>query len=132
MNNTFLAFCIFVIILFFYIHVTAQWKTSDDLEIYESDFESASQLQEVCAVKQPVVFKFQKDQTVFERFQAAKFEKYDNLDIRVKDRTDYASASHTNDNETAVDNVLLTFRSARRLFATDTNAKYFSEKNQSF
>jgi hypothetical protein len=132
MNNTFLAFCIFVIILFFYIHVTAQWKTSDDLEIYESDFESASQLQEVCAVKQPVVFKFQKDQTVFERFQAAKFEKYDNLDIRVKDRTDYASASHTNDNETAVDNVLLTFRSARRLFATDTNAKYFSEKNQPF
>jgi hypothetical protein len=134
MNNTFLAFCIFIIILFFYIHVTAQWKTSDDLEIYESDFESASQLQEVCAVKQPVVFKFQKDQTIFERFQAAKFEKYDNLDIRVKDRTDYAStsSSHTNNADIAIDNVPLSFRSARRLFATDTSAKYFSEKNQSF
>ena len=135
MNNTFLAFCIFIIILFLYIHVTAQWKTSDDLEIYESDFESATQLQEVCAVKQPVIFKFQKDpiaDAFFERFQTSKFEKYDNLDIRVKDRTDYTSTSHTNENENAIDYVPLSFRSARRLFTTDTNAKYFSDKNQAF
>lgn len=135
MENPFLAFFIFILILFFYIHITAQWKTSNDLEIYESDYESPAQLQEICAVKQPVVFKFQKDQTAdafFERFQSAKFEKYDNLDIRIKDRQDYAVPRDSKDKDSAVDYVPLSFRSARRLMMTDTTAKYFSEKNQTF
>jgi hypothetical protein len=133
MNNTFLAFFTFILILFSYIHITAQWKTSDDLEIYEADFESASQLQEICAVKQPVVFKFQKENTAiafFERFQSAHFEKYDNIDIRVKDRQDYNKPDDSKN--ASVDYVPLSFRSARRLFTTDTGAKYFSEKNHIF
>jgi len=146
MDNPFLAFFIFILILFFYIHVTAQWKTSNDLEIYESDYESPAQFQEICAVKQPVVFKFQNNTVMnefVERFQSAKFEKYDNIDIRVKDRTDYAVAVkdrtdyktplHNDSNkDPSVDYVPLSFRSARRLMTTDTNAKYFSEKNHLF
>lgn len=133
MENPFLALFMFVLILFFYIHITAQWKTSNDLEIYESDYESAAQLQEICAVKQPVVFKFQQDQTAdsfFDKFQSAKFEKYDNIDIRIKDRQDYTANRDSKD--TTVDYVPLSFRSARRLMTTDTNAKYFSEKNHTF
>lgn len=148
MENPFLAFFIFILILFFYVHITAQWKTSNDLEIYESDYESPTQLQEVCAVKQPVVFKFQKEPVAnafFEKCQSAKFEKYDNIDVRIKDRTDYAVAvkdrqdynkstgsKNTARQDLAVDYVPLSFRSARRLMMTDTNAKYFSEKNQTF
>jgi hypothetical protein len=133
MENPFLAFFIFILILFFYIHITAQWKTSNDLEIYESDYESPTQLQEVCAVKQPVVFKFQKEpvaNTFFERFQSAKFEKYDNIDVRIKDRQDYNNSTDSKD--VSVYYVPLSFRSARRLMMTDINAKYFSEKNQTF
>lgn len=136
MNNTFLAFFIFIVILFVYIHVTAQWKTSNDLEIYEADYESASHLQEICSVKQPVVFKFQKEKTAiafFERFQASNFEKHDNIDIRVKDRRDYNTQTPLNKTkDPAVDYVPLSFRSARRLMTTDTTAKYFSEKNHTF
>lgn len=135
MNNTFLAFFIFIVILFVYIHITAQWKTSDDLEIYESDYESASNLQEICAVKQPVVFKFQRDQTVdafCERFQSDKFEKYDNIDIRVKDRQDYKPLKNSENPDLAINYVPLSFRSGRRLMTTDTTAKYFSEKNHYF
>jgi hypothetical protein len=140
MENPFLAFFIFILILFFYIHITAQWKTSNDLEIYESDYESPAQFQEICAVKQPVVFKFQKDQTAdsfFERFQSTKFEKYDNLDVRVKDRTDYyknpeSKVPDTPRQDISIDYVPLSFRSARRLMTTDTTAKYFSEKNHLF
>lgn len=131
MENPFLALFIFIVVVFCYIHITSQWKTSDDLEIYEADYESASHLQEICAVKQPVVFKFQRDQTAdafFERFQSAKFEKYDNIDVRIKDRKDYDKDT----NDLAVDFVPLSFRSARRLMTTDTTAKYFSEKNQTF
>jgi len=133
MENPFFAFFIFILILFFYIHITAQWKTSNDLEIYESDYESPTQIQEVCAVKQPVVFKFQKEHVAtefFERSQSAKFEKYDNIDVRIKDRTDYNKSADSKD--ASVDYVPLSFRSARRLMMTDTNAKYFSEKNQTF
>ena len=138
MENPFLAFFIFILILFFYIHITALWKTSNDLEIYESDYESPTQLQEICAVKQPVVFKFSKVPVASEfceRFQSAKFEKYDNVDVRIKDRQDYNKSMGSKDNssqDSSVDYVPLSFRSARRLMMTDTNAKYFSEKNHVF
>lgn len=134
MENPFLAFFMFVVILFSYIHITAQWKTSNDLEIYEADFESPANLQEICAVKQPVLFKFQKNPVAvefFERFQSAKFEKYDNIDIRIKDRKDY-DHKDLDQKDQAVDHVPLSFRSARRLMTTDTTAKYFSEKNAFF
>ena len=136
MNNPFIAVVIFIIILFFYIHITAQWKTSDDLEIYESDYESPAHLQEVCSIKQPVVFKHlskmstqDKTQSIepfFERFQAANFEKYDNLDIRVKDIKDYLAGTP------GVDFVPISLRSARRLLKTDTKSQYFSENNHDF
>ena len=136
MNNPFIALVIFIIILFFYIHITAQWKTSDDLEIYESDYESPAHLQEVCSIKQPVVFKHlskmstqDKTQSIepfFERFQAANFEKYDNLDIRVKDVKDYLAGTP------GVDFVPISLRSARRLLKTDTKSQYFSENNHDF
>lgn len=129
MNNPFIALVIFIIILFFYIHITAQWKTSDDLEIYESDFESPAHLQEVCSVKQPVLIKnLSKNPNAapfFERFQTANFEKYDNLDVLIKDRSDYSQLN-------SVDSIPLSFRSARHLLKSDTNSKYFSEKNQEF
>ena len=130
MQNPIITIFVFVTILFFYIHVTSQWKTSDDLEIYETDFESPAHLQEVCSVKQPVLLKLAKHPAAspfFERFQAAQFEKYDNIDIRLKDRSDYADA-----NGSSVEYVPVTFRSARRLMSTDTNAKYFSENNHAF
>jgi hypothetical protein len=141
MNNPFLAFFIFIVILFSYIHITAQWKTSNDLEIYESDYESPTQLQEVCAVKQPVIFKLGKDRNAlyfFERFQASNFAKYDNLDIRIKDRQDYHRPLNIDQHkdsinkDLAVDSVPLSFRSARRLLTTDSGAKYFSENNHTF
>jgi hypothetical protein len=133
MENPFLIFFIFVLILFLYTHITSQWKTSNDLEIYESDYESHAHVQEICSVKQPVVFKMQKEQTAFsffERFHSSNFEKYDNIDICIKDRQDYNKNIDTKD--TAVDYVPLSLRSARRLLTTDTTAKYFSEKNHHF
>ena len=133
MENPLFTFFIFVVVVFCYIHITSQWKTSDDLEIYEADYESAAQLQEICAVKQPVVFKFQIDtpaDAFFEMFQSEKFEKYDNIDVRIKDRQDYAK--DTSRQDCSIDFVPLSLRSARRLMTTDTTAKYFSENNQTF
>ena len=48
---------LFIIILLLYIHIVHQYKTSEDLEIYEFDYENTEHLQEVCNIKQPAVFK---------------------------------------------------------------------------
>ena len=39
-----------------YIHIIHQYKTGEDMEIYEMDYVSNTHLQEVCNIKQPVLF----------------------------------------------------------------------------
>lgn len=131
MQNPVVALFIFIFILFLYIHITSQWKTSDDLEVYEADYENPRQLQEVCSVKQPVLFKLLEPEAddVFSKFQALNMEKYDNVDVRIKDSTDYVNCPKE---DTAVNYVVMSLRSARRLMTTDTTAKYFSECNHDF
>ena len=119
-------------ILFVYIHVLHQWKTSDDLEIYETDYESPKQFQEIVSVKQPVLFKIaQSDARKWSnRTQLTKFGKYDNLDVNVKETADYYASSR--DTDSAVDFVSLPLRSASTLLYSDSNGKYFSENNGAF
>ena len=121
---------LFVLILFVYIHVQSQWKTSDDLEIYEADYQSAKHLQEIVSVKQPVLFQItDPDAHRFcAVFQTAKMEKYDNVDVHVKEIADYYAVS----NDPSVDYVSLPLRSASTLLSSDQKAKYFSENNGVF
>lgn len=44
--TTFLSIIIFIIVLIVYTHVTNEYKTSEDLEIYEMDHKNNVQLQE--------------------------------------------------------------------------------------
>ena len=55
----FITFLIFLIVLFFYVHLMDQYKTSDDLEILEMDYENNYQLQKTCNYKQPFIFQLQ-------------------------------------------------------------------------
>jgi len=117
---------LFIIILFLYIHVVFQYKRSEDLEIYEMDYSSNEHLQEVCDIKQPVLFEYKSVQPEF-------FSKinYDNLseltnDVRVKDINDYWET------DDAVDYIILPFQSAVNLMRTDAKAKYFTENNEDF
>ena len=57
---------IFCSILFLYIHIYFHLKTSDDLEVYEIDKPSKDKLEEICDLRQPVVFNFQNDQFISE------------------------------------------------------------------
>ena len=54
--NVFLTLFIFLFILILYIYIIDQYKTSDDLEIYEFDYKNNSHLQEACDVRQPMLF----------------------------------------------------------------------------
>ena len=79
---------IFIIILFLYVHIVAQYKKSEDLEIYEMDYTNNQHLQEVCDLKQPVLFEFKN--IVPELFQEDDFDNFKNSsqDVKVKDTTD--------------------------------------------
>ena len=58
------SFIIFCLILFIYLHVQFQLKTSDDLEIYEVDDTSKDKLEEICDLRQPVLFDFKNEQII--------------------------------------------------------------------
>jgi len=126
--NAFTNIILFFIVLFLYIHIVHQFKRSEDLEIYEMDYSTNQHLQEVCDIKQPVLFQYQ---TVYPEF----FEKINEetirqqnypYDVKVKDIQDYWK------NEMTVDPLLLPFQSAQTLIESDTKSNYFSENNHEF
>jgi hypothetical protein len=124
--NPLFSFFIFLLVLFLYLHITAQWKKSEDLEVYETDYVNPIQIQEICSIKQPVLFKFEPICPLFyDKFQLSKMANYDNHDVFVKDIHDYRSSK-------PVYSVKLPLRSATTLLSSDTGARYFSESNQEF
>ena len=57
----FIAILIFCIVLFLYLHIYFQLKTSNDLEVYEIEQPSKDKLEEICDLRQPVIFDYQND-----------------------------------------------------------------------
>ena len=49
---------VFLIVLFLYIHIFFHLKTSDDLDIYDIETPSKDKLEEICDLRQPVIFAF--------------------------------------------------------------------------
>jgi hypothetical protein len=119
---------IFVTIVIIYLHVIWQYKHSEDLEIYEMDYVSNKGLQEVCNIKQPVLFNMQNWEPRF--YNAVSYTVLNKLtqDINLKDNNDYFSARP----ETTIDYVTLPLQGILRLMKTDNKACYFSENNAEF
>lgn len=118
---------IFLIILFLYIHITHQFKKSEDLEIYEMDYKNNAQLQEVCELKQPILFHYEAvNPAFFEDIRVDELELDSPYDVRVKDINDYWKEDNN------VDHVILPFKSAVNLIKSDTSKKYFTENNDDY
>jgi len=122
-------FFIFVFILFLYIHVTEQYKKSEDLEIYEADYVSNIQLQEVCNIRQPVLYDFKIiDPELLDNLNLdhiLDISQKTTMDVHVKDITDIRNSPFDNGG----DSVQLPLESAIGLFSTDDKSRFFSENN---
>ena len=59
MTKIIIGFFIFCLVLFIYLHVQFHLKTSEDLEMYEIDQASKDKLEEICDIRQPVLFDFE-------------------------------------------------------------------------
>jgi hypothetical protein len=111
---------IFVIVIFFYIHIINEYKVSEDLEVYEIDYQSNGVLQDACEIKQPVIF---------ERPSKINFPSLESFKqtVVIKDLHDY----NNNDN-ISVDSIELPCSSFLQLAQNDLSRRYFSENNQTF
>uniref|UniRef100_A0A6C0AT74 Cupin-like domain-containing protein n=1 Tax=viral metagenome TaxID=1070528 RepID=A0A6C0AT74_9ZZZZ len=124
--STILNISIFIVLLFLYIHIVQQLKRSEDLEIYEMDYSTNENLQEICDIKQPVLFEYKSVlPSFFETLNIDTIDAIQNTDLKVKESQDYYQES----TET-IDYVVLPFSSAHTLLTSDTNARYFTENNE--
>ena len=52
---------IFCVVLFFYLHITHHLYKSNDLEIFTIENPSKDKLEEICNLRQPVLFEYKND-----------------------------------------------------------------------
>ena len=124
MLKYFIAIFIFCLVLFLYLHIQYHLKTSDDLEVYTIERPSKETLEEICNIRQPVIFEFHNDRLLESCNLATLDDNYGAFDIQVRDVT------NKDDNTELYLPFLL--KEAINIFRQDKNEKYISEKNQDF
>jgi len=115
---------IFCLVVFIYLHVQFHLKTSEDLEIYEVDQPSKERLEEICDIRQPVVFDFECDQIIETSNKTNLSNKYPVFEVNIRNTTEFGTVDELY--------VPLTLNEAVKLFNEDKEGTYFSEKNGDF
>jgi hypothetical protein len=122
-----IGFFIFCVILFFYLHIQFHLKTSNDLEIYEIDQASKDKMEEICDLRQPVLFDCDEDcnKIMQTTNKSTLVNNYPVFEIKIRE-TDMPDSS--------IEElyVPLPLHTACKLFEEDKKAKYFSEGNTEF
>ena len=109
---------LFFLILIFYLHLQHEWKKGEDLEIFEMDYISNKDLQDICKLKQPVIFQLDQSESLFKYIPEEKDE------VTIKDIRDYYRSS-----DKAINGIHLSYKSANGLCSTDPHSYFFSENN---
>ena len=114
---------IFLIVLFLYIHVNFYLTTSNYLEIYEVEFQSKENFEELCNLKQPLLiknFRFD-DEYLFKNLNLNNINSnYGNFDIKL----------YTKENNNI--HINIDFNKALEIFKNDISSNYISENNHDF
>lgn len=126
MLNIIIGLFIFCIVLFFYLHIQFHLKTGDDLEIYEIEQASKDKMEEICDLRQPVLFDCDEDGSKIIQTTNKDFllENYHIFEVKIRDSLDTDAASELY--------VPLLLRVANKLFVDDKQSLYFSENNTDF
>lgn len=114
---------IFLIIAFIYLHIIYHHKTSNDYEIYELDHLSKDKLNEVCDLRQPVVFYYDNKINQNCRFSKLSSEA-GSMDVKIRD------ISETNESDEMY--IPLTLHNTEKLLKKDSESRYISENNNDF
>jgi len=100
-----------------------QLRTSDDLEVYELDDSSKDRMEEICDMRQPVIFGFDNDAIVKYTSRDYIASNYHAFEVKVRDANDIEG-----------DNACLPLQlnHAIKLFEEDKTKAFFSENNSQF
>jgi hypothetical protein len=116
---------IFCIVLFFYIHIYFHLKTSNDLEVYEIEQPSKDKLEEICDLRQPVLFNYYNEGIIDSCTRENILDIYGAFDIKIRN----VKTLPDNDSELYIP---LPFNSALQAVNDDKEAKYLVENNGEF
>jgi len=121
-----IAFFVFCLILFLYLHVQFHLRTGDNLEIYEIDQASKDKMEEICDLRQPVLFDSDEDgiKIINTTNKTILLDNYPVFEIKIRDTNFDHSDSQIS--------VPLQFHMATKLFDQDSRSMYFSEGNIDF
>ena len=124
MIKYFIGIFIFCFVLFLYLHINYHLKTSDDLEVYTIERPSKERLEEICNIRQPVIFDFNNDSILESCNLASLDDLYGAFDINMRDMS--------NKDENTEMYLPFLLKEALNIFKEDSNQKFISEKNQDF
>ena len=124
MLKLFVAFFVFCIVLFIYLHVQFHIKTSDDLEVYEIEQASKDKLEEICDLRQPIIFDLDNDNILKTSSKKAILDNYHAFEVKIRNskEPDYKSEIY----------MPLPLHAATKLFTEDKESTYYSENNMDF
>jgi len=99
-------------------------KTSDDLEVYEIEQASKDKLEEICDLRQPIIFDLENDNILRTSSKKAILENYHAFEVKIRNAkdSDYSSEIY----------MPLPLHATAKLFAEDKESTYYSENNMDF
>ena len=117
---------IFCIVLFLYIHIVFNYKKGNDLEVYEIEEPSKEKLEEICDIKQPVLFNIYNSNLEDTFTYNYLLNNYNSFDLKIRS-CDSIYTGRDGD-------IYLpyTVEKSNELFKNDSCGNYFSENNKEF
>jgi hypothetical protein len=115
---------IFCLVLFIYLHIQFHLKTSEDLEMYEIEQPSKDKLEEICDLRQPVIFDFDCEKIMDSTNKTYISNNYHVFEVKIRNVKDDDANSELY--------IPLPIHSAVKLFDEDKNSTYLSENNTDF
>jgi hypothetical protein len=117
---------VFCAVLFLYLHIQFHLKTSDDLEVYEIDQPSKDKMEEICDLRQPVMFDLESESDNIIKTTSKKYilDNYPVFEVKIRNLNE--------SNPEAELYMPLQMQHAAKLCAEDTASTYFSENNADF
>ena len=119
-----IGFFIFCLVLFIYLHIQFHLKTSNDLEMYEVDQPSKDRLEEICDIRQPVLFDFDCEKIMETSNKTYIANNYHAFEVKIR---------NVKESDPNVELYIpLPIHAAVKLFEEDKNSAYMSENNKDF
>ena len=127
--NIIIIILIFCIVLFLYLHIYYHFKTSDDLEVYEISNMSKERLEEICNLRQPILFNYD-IQKLNSLSRVNILQNYSSFDIKLRNVLNAYSDSSSNYNSDIL--LPITLNNGIKVIEEDENRKFISENNSDF